>query len=196
MLRPFNPLFFSNLGIFFCRHFSSFNKQSYLCFSFWPGEIVSTSCHKYSEVWGLHYDFSFKFIFYFCLRGTLWHLQKLLQYITYIIVEFIPPSFSYIPPPPVPGIVSTGLIFHLHTWVHNICTIFTLLHPFPTSSHYHCYQPPPDRTSSTLLSSDFVKEKKMMSLFVEDSYTRSFLVAFPCIITQIGSFPLCFSFLL
>jgi hypothetical protein len=24
--------------------------------------------------------------------------------------------------------------FHLHTCVHNICIIFTLLHPFPTSS--------------------------------------------------------------
>jgi hypothetical protein len=27
-------------------------------------------------------------------------------------------------------IVSAGLIFPFHTWVHNISTLFTLLHPF------------------------------------------------------------------
>jgi hypothetical protein len=32
--------------------------------------------------------------------------------------------------------------FHLHTCIHSICTIFTLPHPFPTSSSSHCYQPP------------------------------------------------------
>jgi hypothetical protein len=31
-----------------------------------------------------------------------------------------PPSFSFIPFPPIPGIVSPGLIFHFHPRVHNI----------------------------------------------------------------------------
>jgi hypothetical protein len=37
-----------------------------------------------------------------------------------------PPSFSFIPLPPIPGIVSTGLISYLHTCVHSICTTPTL----------------------------------------------------------------------
>jgi hypothetical protein len=32
---------------------------------------------------------------------------------------------SPLSPPPIPGIVSAGLIFHFHIWVHNIPTIFT-----------------------------------------------------------------------
>jgi hypothetical protein len=46
--------------------------------------------------------------YYYCTGDKLWHLQKFLQY---IIVEFTPPLFSIITPPPIPGIVSTGLIF-------------------------------------------------------------------------------------
>jgi hypothetical protein len=46
--------------------------------------------------------------YYCCTGGTLWHLQKFSQY---TLVEFTPPSFSLIPLLPIPGIVSTGLIF-------------------------------------------------------------------------------------
>jgi hypothetical protein len=41
----------------------------------------------------------------------LWHLQKFWQYIKYIKLEFTPPPFSFIPPSPIPRIVSTSLIF-------------------------------------------------------------------------------------
>jgi hypothetical protein len=47
-----------------------------------------------------------------------------------------PPPFStillYSPPLFLNG--HQVSFFHLHTCVHSICTIFTLLHPFPTSS--------------------------------------------------------------
>jgi hypothetical protein len=33
-------------------------------------------------------------------EGTLWHLQKFLQYIKYIILKLPPPSFSFLPLPP------------------------------------------------------------------------------------------------
>jgi hypothetical protein len=45
-----------------------------------------------------------------------------------------------IPPPPIPRILSTDIIFQLHICVHSICIIFTLLHPLPPSSS-HWYQP-------------------------------------------------------
>jgi hypothetical protein len=38
------------------------------------------------------------------------------------------------PPPAIPQIVSAGLVFHLNTCVHSICTIFILLYPFHTFS--------------------------------------------------------------
>jgi hypothetical protein len=44
---------------------------------------------------------------------------------------------------PIPGIVSTGtIILHLHTCVHNIYTIFTLLPTFLISFPSHWYPPP------------------------------------------------------
>jgi hypothetical protein len=68
-----------------------------------------------SVIKGVNFFFSFPqkcfiIIINYCHYSgvTLWHLQTFLQY---IIVEIIPSSFSFIPPLPTPGIVSTGLIF-------------------------------------------------------------------------------------
>jgi hypothetical protein len=61
--------------------------------------------------------------------GTLWHLPKCLQN---IIVEFTPPSFSFITSPHYSSLeqFQQDSLFHFPTWVHNISTIFTLPYPF------------------------------------------------------------------
>jgi hypothetical protein len=49
-------------------------------------------------------------------------------------------------PSPIPGIVSTNIIYpFVHTYVHNICSIFTVLHHFPTSLHTGTTPPPRPR---------------------------------------------------
>jgi hypothetical protein len=70
------------------------------------------------------------------------------------------------PPPSIPGIVSPGIIFHFHTYIHSICTIFTYTCTFPTSSPLPLVPTPPPKTCSALLFSDFVYFLKMTFLFV------------------------------
>jgi hypothetical protein len=56
--------------------------------------------------------------FYYCAcGGTLWHSQKFLQCIKCITFKFIPST--------IPAIISTMPLFHLHTFGHSICTIYT-----------------------------------------------------------------------
>jgi hypothetical protein len=100
-----------------------------------------------NEQWILTFKIIY-LVYYFCTVGTLWHLHKFLQY---IIAEFTP-SVILLYPLPIPGIVSTGLIFplismstqYLHH-VHLLHSPHILLHPTKTN--------PPNRTSSTLLVS-------------------------------------------
>jgi hypothetical protein len=50
--------------------------------------------------------------------GTLEYLQKFLQCIKYIILQFTPPQLSFIPSPQISGIVSTGMLCiytHMYT---------------------------------------------------------------------------------
>jgi hypothetical protein len=103
-------------------------------------------------------------------------------------------SFSFIPL----SIVSIGHIFPFMymctTYLYHIhpVTLFRRLLPAPTGIN------PPDRTCSTLLFSDFIKEKDDIFISLKYLY-REFpcdISIFLCVITQTGSFPLFFSFLL
>jgi hypothetical protein len=74
------------------------------------GRMFSTSNHVIAYN---RFSFFLKAKEYSIVR-TLWHLQKFLQYIKYTILRWegdSPPPFSFILPPPIPGILSTGLIF-------------------------------------------------------------------------------------
>jgi hypothetical protein len=52
------------------------------------------------------------FIFIVVLGGgTLWHLQKFLQNVDYVIREFTPSTALLHLPPQMPGTVSIGIIF-------------------------------------------------------------------------------------
>jgi hypothetical protein len=76
------------------------------------------------------------------------------------------PPFSIILPHPIPGILSTGLIcpftYMCTQYLHHIYIpiLFPHLLPLPLVPK------PPDRTCSFLLFYDFVKEKKMILLFI------------------------------
>jgi hypothetical protein len=104
--------------------------------------------------------FYFILFFYCCARGTLWHLQTCFQY---IILEFTPSSILFHSPSPIPGIISTGVLFYFHTCAHSICTIFTLPYPFPTSSPSHGATPRQDLFHPPVLW--FCKRKKKESQF-------------------------------
>jgi ACR3 family arsenite efflux pump ArsB len=80
-------------------------------------------------------------------RGTVWHLHRLLQYIKYIIHQFTPSTILLYPTlPPIPGTVSTRLLFAFT----YMCTHFFApgspsypLSPSPPPSHWCQPRPPP-----------------------------------------------------
>jgi hypothetical protein len=146
--------------------------------------------------------FFFSFFIIVVGGGILWHLQTFIQFINYISWIHPPLSFS-LTLPPITGTGSTGIIFHWHTCVHSVCTVYklfilTFLHPFSTSSPFHWYLSPPKQDQFWPPILQFCNRKKMTFLFFKDRYTRSFLVIFSCICsitTQIGSSPIFFVFL-
>jgi hypothetical protein len=92
-------------------------------------------------------------------------IKVLISNISYL--NSSPPSFSLIPLSPIPGIVSTGLIFpftcmytqHLY-YIHPPCLLLYLI-PLNTGTNSS------DRACSALLFSDFVKgKKKKKDIFV------------------------------
>jgi hypothetical protein len=101
-------------------------------------------------------------IFFFIVTlggGTLWPLQKILQCIKYIILEFTPSTSLLFPlTPPVPGMVSTGIICAFTC----MCTHFLYCIHRPT--HFPCHPSFPTGTNHPSpgqdLFSDFVEEKE------------------------------------
>jgi hypothetical protein len=74
-------------------------------------------------------------------RSTLWLLQRLLQFIKYIILKFH--HSLLFPLPQFLEYFQQVSFLHLHACVHIFCTLFTLLpsfpcHPYPTGAN-----PPP-----------------------------------------------------
>jgi hypothetical protein len=107
--------------------------------------------------------------------------------------------FPLSPSPAIPIIVSEGIIF---AFIYMCAQFLNCIHsptPFPATP-LPLVPPFPHtcRTSSTLLFSNCVEEKRQQMTFLlgwdKGSYTGSFLVIFSCIRTPIGSSPLFFSF--
>jgi hypothetical protein len=90
-----------------------------------------------------------------CTGGTLCHLQKFLQYTLNSPLSPLPPFLEQF---------QQVSFFHLHTCVHNISIIFTLLYLFLISYPLQTGTNPPDRTYFAFLFC-FWKKKKQTFLF-------------------------------
>jgi hypothetical protein len=109
--------------------------------------------HLLSELFGVYEATLFYFYFLLLLYGR--------YIVTFAKVLITCHSWTHplinppLTPPTIPGIVSTGLIFFIYIHVHNISSIFILLHHFFISPPPHWYQPPL-RTCFTFLFSVFI----------------------------------------
>jgi hypothetical protein len=98
--------------------------------------------------------------------GTLWHLQRFLQCINYVILEFT--LSTVIPAPQFMEQLQQVSLLYLHASVHIFCTIFILPPHFPATSH-SCQPSPLGRNNySALLVSDFAEDrwKEKYDIFV------------------------------
>jgi hypothetical protein len=101
------------------------------------------------------------FIFFIVVLGgdTLGHLQKFLQC---IMCEFTLSMALLYLPSPIPGVVSTGIIFCICIHVYTVYAPYSPFYPLsPPPLPSHWYQPSPGgRTRSTLLFSVCRRKKE------------------------------------
>jgi hypothetical protein len=71
-----------------------------------------------------------------------------------------PPLFSFVPPSPLPGRVSTGLIFSNYKHVHTVSALYSPSYTFPHLLPPPMGTKPPGRTCSAFLFPNFVKERQ------------------------------------
>jgi hypothetical protein len=125
----------------------------------WVLDFFSSSVKTVVEILGEcteSVDYFFKIVV--LGRGTLWYLQRFLQYIKYITLEFTPLPFSFIHPN-CWNSFNSYLFFCLHSCIHSICIIFILLHPFPAFSPFPLVSThPPGRICSAPHSSILQKK--------------------------------------
>jgi hypothetical protein len=88
------------------------------------------------------------------------------SYIKMSYLNSLPPSFSFIPSSPYSWNNFNRYHFsiYIHTCVHSICTIFTLLFPFPTSAPTPLVGIPRKNLFCTLFS--YFVNKKTTDIFV------------------------------